>query len=446
MANGVLIEGTLPALLEPAIRLAGCQRIPKGSSRVSDLAGAIVVTRTARRRPAFPASRRTVWMCHGPVGTSKRIDAVRHGAYDVISLTDSDAPARLRERLSELAVPMPQFELPPTIVVESAASRQVIAEAAQVASTSMSVLLTGETGTGKEVMARLLHAWSPRSQQAFVAINCAAIPDELMEAELFGYARGAFSGAVQRYDGQLAAAEGGTVFLDEIDETPLETQVKLLRVLEDRMVNRLGENVWREVDFRLIAASNRALEPLIAAGLFGSDLYARLAIVRIDLAPLRERVDDLPALARHFIERFAREQHRPACELRDDTLRALAAYSWPGNIRELRNVLYQTLVYKRAGTEILPSDLPPRILARPSLSEREAVVDRHAVASKIASGRMSLREEVAILQKVAIEEALQRSAGNAAQAARLLGKVGRGTARDPGSTMRAMMRRLKTGR
>ena len=210
------------------------------------------------------------------------------------------------------------------LVSESGVSRAVIAQAARVAATSMPVLLTGETGTGKEIMARVIHAWSPRRQKQFVPINCAAIPNELMEAELFGYARGAFSGAVQRYDGQLMAAAGGTVFLDEIDDTPLETQVKLLRVLEDRVVSRLGENTWHEVDFRLLAATNRDLRPLIEAGLFGADLYERLAIVTIHLAPLRERLDDLPALARHFMARFAREQGRePVLDIRADALRAL---------------------------------------------------------------------------------------------------------------------------
>src|SRR6185436_16534770 len=171
------------------------------------------------------------------------------------------------------------------LVTTSEISQRIVAQVARVAATSMAVLLTGETGTGKEVVARLIHAWSPRRNQALVPINCAAIPNELMEAELFGYARGAFSGAVQRYDGQLMAAAGGSVFLDEIDDTPLETQVKLLRVLEDRVVSRLGENVWHEVDFRLIAATNRDLVPLVEAGLFGADLYERLAIVRIHLVP-----------------------------------------------------------------------------------------------------------------------------------------------------------------
>jgi DNA-binding NtrC family response regulator len=329
-------------------------------------------------------------------------------------------------------------------VADSGASRTIVAQVARVAPTSMPVLITGETGTGKEVIARLIHAWSPRHESRFVAINCAAIPNELMEAELFGYARGAFSGAVQRYDGQLMAAAGGTVFLDEIDDTPLETQAKLLRVLEDRVVSRLGENVWHEVDFRLLAATNQDLRALIGAGLFGDDLYERLAIVTIHLLPLRERLDDVPALARHFMTRFAREQQRAeVLAIAPDASAALAAYPWPGNIRELRNVIYESLVYKRAGTELLLSDLPRRVLTGGSgAPEEEKTVNRAAVARRIDRGSMSLKDEVAALQRVAIEEALKRSRGNVAQAARLLGALGRGVARDPGGTLRAMMRRL----
>jgi transcriptional regulator with PAS, ATPase and Fis domain len=172
-----------------------------------------------------------------------------------------------------------------------------------------------------------------RAPKPFVPINCAAIPDELMEAELFGYAQGAFSGAVKRYDGQLTAAEGGTVFLDEIDETPLATQAKLLRVLEDHVVCRLGESVWHRVDFRVIAATNRDLRPLINAGLFGGDLFERLATVTIRLVPLRDRLEDLPALAEHFVKRFAREQERPPMRaIAPGAMRALSRYSWPGNM------------------------------------------------------------------------------------------------------------------
>jgi DNA-binding NtrC family response regulator len=193
----------------------------------------------------------------------------------------------------------------------------------------------------------------------------------------------------------------------------------------------------------LVAATNRDLEALIQAGLFGADLYERLAIVRIHLVPLRERLEDLPALALHFMARFASEQDRtPVPTIRADTLRALTAYPWPGNIRELRNVIYETLVYKRTGTILLPSDLPKRVLRRGADAGHDVAIDRSRVAQQIARGTMNLRDQVDALERIAVEEALARAGGNAAQAARLLGQVGRGAARDPGGTVRAMMRRL----
>ena len=403
----------------------------------------VVVCTSRGRPPASPGVAQWMWVSTSPITSAYALEAVKRGAYAAVSLTTGDAEAKLIARLQELSTAREIPQPPAHIVAESAATRAVVEQVARVAPTSMPVLITGETGTGKEVVARLLHAWSPREKSRFIAINCAAIPNDLMEAELFGYARGAFSGAVQRYDGQLTAAEGGTVFLDEIDDTPLETQTKLLRVLEDRVVSRLGENVWHEVDFRLLAATNRDLEPLIRAGLFGADLYERLAIVTIRLLPLRERLEDLPSLAIHFIQRFAREQKRePVMEIAPDALAALLAYPWPGNIRELRNVMYETLVYKRVGSEMLLSDLPRRVLMRSTDPSRDATVNRGVVSSKLERGEMNLKHEVAALQRVAIEEALKRTGGNAAQAARLLGEVGRGVARDPGGTLRAMMRRL----
>src|SRR5262249_49502786 len=215
------------------------------------------------------------------------------------------------------------------------ASGGVVEQVAEAARPSMPVLLTGETGTGKEVAARLLHGWSGRSGR-FVPINCAAIPNELMEGELFGYARGAFSGAIHEHEGLVSAATGGTVFLDEIDDTPHALQVKLLRVLEDRVVTRLGDTTPRTVDFRLVAATNRDLRPLIASGSFGADLFERLAIVSIELPPLRERREDIPRLVEHFIERFYREE--PQAAERDrvrrvsaEAMDALVAHRWPGH-------------------------------------------------------------------------------------------------------------------
>jgi len=438
---GVLLNGgRLPAGIGRELHDAGFDILREpGSASVPS----IVFTPTGRMPSGPTQSGPWIWVTASPVDDRRRRQAVLKGAYAVIALTEPRAAATLVARLRELLVSDPEPELPAHIVTESEASKRILAQIARVAPTSMPVLITGETGTGKEVTARLLHAWSPRQQKRFVPINCAAIPDELMEAELFGYARGAFSGAVQRYDGQLMAAAGGTVFLDEIDDTPLATQTKLLRVLEDRVVSRLGENAWHEVDFRLLAATNRDLRPLIQAGLFGPDLYERLAIVTIHLLPLRERPQDLPPLARHFMERFAREQGRGAVtDIGPDALSALLAYPWPGNIRELRNVIYETLVYKRAGTELLLSDLPRRILTRGAEPDRDTAIDRAAVSRKVERGAMNLKEEVMTLQRIAIEEALKRTGGNAAQAARLLGEVGRGVARDPGGTLRAMMRRL----
>ncbi|HJZ70503.1 MAG TPA: sigma-54 dependent transcriptional regulator [Vicinamibacterales bacterium] len=402
----------------------------------------VVATATGAKVPAPGAERgRWLWVSAAPVPAARAADAVLRGAYDVVALGSHGAADTIVSRLEEMLAPEPVPPAADHIAQVSAASRAVLRQAARVAQTAMAVLLTGETGTGKEVTARQIHAWSPRRDRRFVPINCAAIPNELMEAELFGYARGAFSGAVQAYDGQLMAAAGGTVFLDEIDDTPLETQVKLLRVLEDRVVSRLGENAWHEVDFRILAATNRDLEPLVASGRFGADLYERLAIVRIHLAPLRERIEDLPKLAQHFLDRFAQEHQRPKIEaIRADTLRALTAYPWPGNIRELRNVMFETMVYKRAGRELLPADLPLRILR--TSRHGDHLVDHGRLRQRLRAGQLNLRDEVRALERDALAAALEESGGNAAQAARLLGTVGRGTSRDPGGTVRAMKRRL----
>lgn len=404
----------------------------------------VIATTSGARIPAPAGARgRWIWLAGQAPSQALLLDAALRGAYDVIPAAAPDAPLRLVARLTELSVPA---EHPPHVehlVTVSESSKAIVTQAWRVARTSMSVLLTGETGTGKEIIARLIHAWSPRQKRRFVPINCAAIPNELMEAELFGYARGAFSGAVQAYEGQLAAAEGGTVFLDEIDETPIETQVKLLRVLEDRVISRLGENVWREVDFRLLAATNRDLEPLVADGRFGADLYARLAIARIHLVPLRERIEDLPELVSRMLDRFALEQHVPRLQgVTPEALRALAAYPWPGNIRELRNVVYETLAYKRTGDHVLLSDVPRRILAS-SAAREKGPLDTAAIGLRVRAGRMNLKQEIETLERAALSAALEASGGNASKAAALLGAVGRGASRDPGGTVRAMKRRLR---
>jgi len=212
------------------------------------------------------------------------------------------------------------------------------------------------------------------------------------------------------------------------------------------VVSRLGENTWREVDFRIIAATNRELQPLIEAGAFGADLYERLAIVSIVLPPLRERLEDLPDLAAQFVERFYREETGTGVRvrgIRPDALRALVAYPWPGNIRELRNVVWEALVYKRTGEELIPADLPRRVLRRAVEPAKGGLVERGALARRIAARSLDLRAEIDAFERAALTEALALAGGNAAEAARLLGTVGRGSAKDPGSTVRAMLRRLR---
>jgi transcriptional regulator with GAF, ATPase, and Fis domain len=393
-----------------------------------------------------------IWLTPAPSRPAVAAAAAA-GALDVVDSDDpaAEVAARIVARAQELHVPPEPTAEAPEFVAESAAARHLLAELHHAARTSMPVLLTGETGTGKDVAAKLLHGWSSRRSRRFVPINCAAIPNEMLEAELFGYARGAFSGAVAAYDGQLAAAEGGSVFLDEVDDTPLSFQVKLLRVLEDRVVSRLGENEWRKVNFRVIAASNRELRELITRGQFGPDLYERLAIVSIRLPPLRNRLDDLPGLCRLLIARFyrdepvARERHQ-VDRVTPEAMALLAGYGWPGNIRELRNVLYGALVRKRCGHELLVSDLPRRMLVGAAGPTSEtgtgSVIDGARIDVELGRGTFNLRASLEALEREAVGRALERTGGNAAGAAALLGEVGRGAARDPGATVRAMARRL----
>lgn len=426
------------------LRREGVEIVSEGS----DAQARVVATGRSFSVPAAPGDELPwLWLSRANVGRKAATEAALRGAYDVVSLRSRDGWARLVKRLREISVPAPAPKKTPLFGGKSPASARVLRRIAQAARTSMPVLLTGETGTGKEVAARLVHHWSTRARRRFVPINCAAIPDELMESELFGYVRGAFSGAVASYAGQLVAAEGGTVFLDEIDDTPASLQVKLLRVLEDRVVSRLGENEWHKIDFRIIAATNRDLRPLIESGSFGADLYERLAIVSIQLPSLRERLEDLPLLVEHFIERFYAEEPRTSPRARvmgasAEALEALVDYPWPGNIRELRNVVYGALVYKRAGDEILLSDLPRRILAGGLERSGAELVDRQKMRRLLQDGRMNLRQEIEALERAALTEALTLSSGNATRAAKLLGEVGRGASSDPGGTVRGMMRRL----
>jgi len=262
----------------------------------------------------------------------------------------SDENRRLRRRLEKSF----GFE---GIVGHSPAMEDLLARLRVVAPTRSTVLIVGESGTGKELAANALHQNSPRSSGPFMAVNCGAIPGEILESELFGHERGAFTGAHQRRIGLIESASGGTLFLDEISELSADLQVKLLRVLEERKVVRVGGNIQIDVDFRLVAATNRDLEEWVANGRFRQDLYYRLKVVTLRIPSLRERVEDIPLFVQHFVEVFNEELGREVGGVHPTVLAALKRHSWPGNVRELRNVVESLVLFAR-GEEIGLEDLP----------------------------------------------------------------------------------------
>jgi formate hydrogenlyase transcriptional activator len=278
------------------------------------------------------------------------------------------------------------------IVGTSPALRTVLARVSKAAPTDATVLLTGETGTGKELIARAIHKRSLRSSRAFVSVNCAAVPRDLIASELFGHEKGAFTGALQRRLGRFELAEGGTIFLDEVGEVPPETQIALLRVVQEREFNRVGGNQTIRADVRVIAATNRDLETAIAVGAFRQDLFYRLSVFPIEIPPLRERKEDIPMLVEYFIDRYARKAGKRIRTIDKNTLELLQSYSWPGNIRELQNVIERSVIV--CDTEnffVDKSWLAPQLaknrLACQPLSKKPAAQEKDVIEAALAETR-----------------------------------------------------------
>lgn len=382
-----LMENETPALLISDVRMPGISGMEL-LHHVSDIA------------PAMPVLLVTAY-----ADVRDAVGAVRKGALDYL-----EKPIDLDELLSCVrgalgvqgggpAVAGTTHALPEGVVAQSTSMKEVVREIALVAPSDTRVLITGESGTGKEVAADLIHAWSPRASFPFIKVNCAAIPETLLESELFGHERGAFTGATSQRIGRFEEADKGVILLDEIAEMSPALQAKLLRITQNGVFHRVGSNVERQSDVRILASTNRDLDDEVAKGMFREDLFYRLNVMEIHLSPLRERPADIPELAQHFAARFARGKAR----FSPGAMAALEAYAWPGNVRELRNAMERAVLLAR-GSVILPEHLPHKV-------RQLAAEDAPDVPGK----RMEDVERAAILRT------LREQNNNRTEAARALG-------------------------
>lgn len=349
------------------------------------------------------------------------VQAMREGAQDYVAkpfeldeLIHKCASTLERRRLRRLSRYQRERETPAGVIAESPALREVMRLLERVgASGASTVLLTGESGVGKGLAARVLHDAAGEPEAPFIPVACTAIPETLLESELFGHERGAFTDAKESKPGLAELAEGGTLFLDEIGDLPPATQAKMLTLLEDRQFRRVGGTQQRRLRARVVAATNRDLEQEVAAGRFRADLFYRLRVVPVRIPPLRERVEDIPALADHFLEGFAREFGGPARTFAPASVQAMRAFAWPGNVRELRNAVERAALLA-TGDAIEPHDLPSEVTGgAPASASAEAAPGVPALPSEGCA--------LDTLEAAWVAEALRRADGNRSQAARLLG-------------------------
>ena len=303
------------------------------------------------------------------------------------------------------------------IVGSSAAMRKVYDQVEKVLESEITVFIAGESGTGKELVAKAIHYASLRSDGPFIDVNCAAIPEGLQESELFGHEKGAFTGALATHPGKFEQASGGTIFLDEVGEMSPSAQARLLRVLQERVLQRVGGTETIALDVRVISASNRDLAKMVEEGSFRQDLFYRLVVFPITLPPLRDRREDIPLLVEHFLDKYARDAGKKVTRVEPRAMEALASHGWPGNVRELENVIHRTLLVV-AGLELKLDDLPPNIIA----SEGEGPSPGAPMEAAAAGGPKSLED----LEREAIVAAMEANRGNLSDVARQLG-IGRST-------------------
>ena len=388
--------------------------------------GMTLLREALREDPDLPVVMITA---HGTVDTA--VEALKTGAFDYLTKPfDKDEVRQIvakalktrqlagEEATTSQAAPSARFG----IIGMSPELTEVYGVLERVADTPTTVLITGESGTGKELVARALHENSSRKDKPFIKVNCAAIPKELIESELFGYERGAFTGAVGSKPGRFELANGGTLFLDEIGEIPIEMQVKLLRALQESEFERVGGIKTIRVDVRLVAATNRDLKKLIAAGSFREDLFYRLNVVPIRLPALRERTTDIPLLVEHFLGKFNERLKKHVNGVEDEALDVLKAHPWPGNIRELENVVERAVLFCDA-QKLRVQDLPHEVRgARDSTAAQAPVTDAELQAALASEGGLKEHVKVAMsrLERELVSRALSQTGGNVTHAARLL--------------------------
>ncbi|WP_139557911.1 sigma 54-interacting transcriptional regulator [Methylotetracoccus oryzae] len=384
---------------EALAKLATCQpHLVITDMQMGGMDGVALFESVRRSHPTLPV---IILTAHGSV--SHAVDALRRGVFGYLT-KPFEAANLLAEVTRALgqgggASPVPAFDWSSAIITRNAAMEAVLAEARMVAAQDASVLINGPSGSGKELLAQAIHQASPRAPQPFIAINCGAIPENLLESELFGHVKGAFTGAARDHKGLFAAANGGTVFLDEIGDMPASLQVKLLRVLQERTVRPVGALQATPIDVRIVSATHRDLEHETAEGRFRQDLYYRLNVVNLALPPLSARVDDIPLLIRHFTTRLADKYGKRVNGYAPDAMELLLGHSWPGNVRQLLNVIEKVVAL--ASSEIVPSALVQRALQGP------------------ASAISSLEEARRTFERDYLIRLLKVTRGNVTQAARL---------------------------
>ncbi|MEQ1871681.1 MAG: sigma-54 dependent transcriptional regulator [Vicinamibacterales bacterium] len=354
-------------------------------------------------------------------GTVKAaVDAIKRGAWDFVSkpfqidelllaLKAALEQRRLKSENAYLRAQLDERHRFEGIIGKSPAMQRLFQTLETVSATNSTVLITGETGTGKEVAARAIHHNGPRRAQRFVAINCGAIPETLLEAELFGHVRGAFTGAIGNREGRFEQAHRGTLFLDEVGTMSAALQIKLLRALQEREFERIGDSRTTKVDVRVIAATNSDLSRLVIEGTFREDLYYRLNVISVELPPLRERRDDIPLLTQHFVDKLRGE--RAAFTVSQDAMRRLMSFPWPGNVRQLENAIERAMAFTAPGGQIDVSALPPEIGTAADTARPHVLTLPEGVA---------LESFVRGIERTLVEHALAQAGGNKGKAAQLL--------------------------